>query len=165
LQQYPIIIEGRHALETELRHETGEQVVSRMLLPVAPDAGAKALGSALTYARRYALLAVLALAPDEDDDGAAAQPQTQAETAHKAADGPSRAQHARLAVLLKELEELAPKAEGQQSYVEDARAYIGARFAKQSRTQLTVSEMQDLIDAVEGWRRTLDIPFGSEMPA
>ncbi len=33
----------------------------------------RALGSAITYARRYALLAVLGLAPvDEDDDGAAA---------------------------------------------------------------------------------------------
>src|SRR5271170_1569469 len=30
------------------------------------------LGSAITYARRYCLLAVLGLTPDEDDDGAAA---------------------------------------------------------------------------------------------
>lgn len=64
---------GFHALSTTLLHESGEDHVSFMRLPVASDAAAQVLGSAITYGRRYAVLSVLALAPDEDDDGATAQ--------------------------------------------------------------------------------------------
>jgi len=52
---------------TELRHTSGEIIESTLLLPVSkPDA--QGVGSALTYARRYALAAMVGLAP-EDDDG------------------------------------------------------------------------------------------------
>lgn len=63
----------RPTLRSLLMHESGESVETYMPLAVAADAGAQAVGSALTYARRYAILSMLALAPDEDDDGAAAQ--------------------------------------------------------------------------------------------
>lgn len=45
-----------------------EWIESRLPFAVR-DAGMQALGSAITYARRYALSAILSLAPDEDDDG------------------------------------------------------------------------------------------------
>lgn len=49
---------------------TGDHVVSWWPLPATSDP--QQLGSAVTYARRYMLLAVTGSAPDEDDDGAAA---------------------------------------------------------------------------------------------
>jgi len=55
---------------TELVHRSGERFPSPALSMRQPD-GAQALGSLLTYLRRYSLLAALGLAT-EDDDGKAA---------------------------------------------------------------------------------------------
>lgn len=60
---------GAPALMYQLKHVTsGEQVSGEMLLMVRGD-GPQAQGSAITYARRYSLMAVLGLVADEDDDG------------------------------------------------------------------------------------------------
>ena len=73
-------------LRTTLMHESGEAVVSDLPLPIRQEGGRgnpmQALGSALTYARRYGLLAIYGIAGDDDDgEGAApaapaAKPQT-----------------------------------------------------------------------------------------
>lgn len=53
--------------------ESGEQVASSLPLPVPASATSQQVGSAITYGRRYPLLAMLGLAAsDDDDDGAAA---------------------------------------------------------------------------------------------
>ena len=57
-------------LITTLRHESGEQIESRFPFPdLVPNRGniMQAYGSAITYARRYALLAIYGLAGDDDD--------------------------------------------------------------------------------------------------
>ena len=57
-------------LVTTLRHESGEQIESHLPFPdLVPNRGniMQALGSAITYARRYALLAIYGLAGDDDD--------------------------------------------------------------------------------------------------
>lgn len=59
-------------LRYKLVHESGEYESGEWPLPDAKST-AQALGSALTYARRYTLGAVTGIAPDEDDDGNAAQ--------------------------------------------------------------------------------------------
>jgi len=63
-------------LTTILMHsESGEYLQSTYLMPVAKQNDPQAVGSAITYARRYALGAILGLAIDEDDDAnAATQP-------------------------------------------------------------------------------------------
>lgn len=59
-------------LVTMLAHaESGEWLRSAVRLPVASGADAQAVGSAITYMRRYSILAMLNIAT-EDDDGAAA---------------------------------------------------------------------------------------------
>jgi hypothetical protein len=73
-------------LRTTLMHESGEAVISDLPLPIRQEGGRgnpmQALGSALTYARRYGLLAIYGIAGDDDDgEGAApaapaAKPQT-----------------------------------------------------------------------------------------
>lgn len=64
---------------TILTHTSGQWFKSIIeLKPTKPDA--QGFGSAMTYARRYGLSAMVGLSPDDDDDGAAAvqkQPQQQ----------------------------------------------------------------------------------------
>jgi hypothetical protein len=60
--------DGKYRLETTLMHESGEWVQSEQPLFVS-DATNQAFGSALTYAKRYALTGMLGIAADEDDDG------------------------------------------------------------------------------------------------
>lgn len=58
-------------LETTLLHASGEIMISRYpLRPVKQDP--QGFGSAITYAKRYALSAMLGVVADEDDDGNAA---------------------------------------------------------------------------------------------
>lgn len=72
--QLPGVTPDGPVLETRLIHaESGEALSSHMPL-TADKPGPQAQGSALTYARRYALLSVLGLVGDEDDDANAAQP-------------------------------------------------------------------------------------------
>lgn len=63
------------AVETRLIHvESGEEVTSKIEVPYGEQAklsAAQVYGSALTYARRYALVAMLGIVT-EDDDGASA---------------------------------------------------------------------------------------------
>lgn len=69
-------IEG---LTTMLLHESGEWISSVSSTPVKDQTDPQKLGSAITYARRYALGAILSLNIDEDDDGQkAATPKRQA---------------------------------------------------------------------------------------
>ena len=59
---------GIVVLVTELAHVSGESRTSEYPLLPAKDRDPQALGGALTYARRYSLMAIAGLAP-EDDDG------------------------------------------------------------------------------------------------
>ena len=60
---------GLH-LTTVLIHSSGQTITSDMVMPLVKR-DPQSLGSALTYARRYALMSVLGL-PAEDDDAEAA---------------------------------------------------------------------------------------------
>lgn len=72
-------------VETTLLHESGATMQFAPLTMPLTDRKPQAVGSAITYGRRYALAAVCGLAPD-DDDGQAAQDATK--SAHKAVDNP-----------------------------------------------------------------------------
>lgn len=60
------------SVATRVIHSSGEWTEVTVLIPVAGNAGAHPIGSAMTYAKRYGVTALLALASDEDDDGHAA---------------------------------------------------------------------------------------------
>lgn len=62
---------GTVTVTTRLLHKSGEWLEDSLAMPTG-NGGAQQVGSAITYARRYALMAALGLAP-EDDDGHAAQ--------------------------------------------------------------------------------------------
>lgn len=63
---------ARIGVVTRITHRSGEwlEFGPLWLMPTKPDP--QAAGSAITYARRYALAAALGIAADEDDDGTAA---------------------------------------------------------------------------------------------
>ena len=62
---------GEVWLETMLLHSSGEHIASRYpLRPAKQDP--QGYGSAITYARRYCLAAIVGVVADEDDDGNAA---------------------------------------------------------------------------------------------
>jgi len=54
-------------LVTMLLHESGARLIGRTPIPQAE--GIQALGSAVTYLRRYSIQALLGIAAEEDDDG------------------------------------------------------------------------------------------------
>jgi hypothetical protein len=66
--QQPLFMEGTAGVETTILHSGGYSTTSTLLLPLK-DQSPQGVGSAITYARRYALAAVLGIASEDDDDG------------------------------------------------------------------------------------------------
>lgn len=62
---------GGISLRTTLMHSSGQWIAGQIDLPIDRMGGIQGMGSALTYARRYALSAMVGIASDEDDDGEA----------------------------------------------------------------------------------------------
>jgi hypothetical protein len=60
--------DGKLRLATRVMHSSGQWLETETPVMVSED-GMQALGSAQTYAKRYALSALFGLAADEDDDG------------------------------------------------------------------------------------------------
>jgi hypothetical protein len=90
------LIEGVPVLITTLWHESGEFIRGEYPLPTKPDPSVigaliesgqikgdaaikddpQKMGSAITYARRYALCAILSVTADDDNDGNEVKPQS-----------------------------------------------------------------------------------------
>ena len=71
------------AVETILLHEGGGKITGGILRLPASKQDAQGYGSALTYARRYSLMATCGIAPEDDDGNAASRraPQPQRDVA------------------------------------------------------------------------------------
>lgn len=74
--QAPCVVDGVFGINTRLIHSSGEEAGSFMPVSASITAKAQEMGSAITYARRYALSAMVGVAPDDDDDGNAATQST-----------------------------------------------------------------------------------------
>ncbi len=64
-------------VETVLAHESGERFASRVYLVIGKN-DMQGVGSAITYARRYGLLSMAGLAPEDDDGEATKAPKREA---------------------------------------------------------------------------------------
>lgn len=64
------MVDNRMTMTTQLSHESGEWMRSTLSIPLS-KADAQGYGSAVTYARRYALAAVVGVCPEDDDGNAA----------------------------------------------------------------------------------------------
>ena len=72
-------------LTTTLIHKSGQWIESEMPLHL-PKQDPQGQGSAVTYARRYAYMAILGLVADDDDDGnSASRPKVQSQPSFKPA--------------------------------------------------------------------------------
>lgn len=92
LLQQPTTLGGEPALVYRLVHTTGAEIKDTMLLlSKSPDPQAQ--GSALTYARRYSLMALLGLVADEDDDAERATPKVTARPQAEATGGQQSLNH------------------------------------------------------------------------
>lgn len=68
ISQTPLFLEGTAGVETTILHASGHSTTTTLLLPLK-DQSPQGVGGAITYARRYALAAVLGIASEDDDDG------------------------------------------------------------------------------------------------
>ena len=68
--QTPTEAENGIGVETMLIHASGQWLSNTFTMPVS-KADAQGVGSAITYARRYALAAMVGVAPEDDDGNAA----------------------------------------------------------------------------------------------
>ena len=68
ISQEPLFEDGKAGVVTRIIHASGESRESTLLLPIK-DQTAQGVGSALTYAKRYAISSILGITADDDDDG------------------------------------------------------------------------------------------------
>ena len=73
--------EGGVCVETVVCHSSGESMPLGKLFVPASKQDAQGYGSALTYARRYSLMTVFGVCPEDDDGNAASKPAPKDEVA------------------------------------------------------------------------------------
>jgi hypothetical protein len=72
-RQAPVEHAGGACIETFYVHSSGEQMSAGVCFVPASKNDAQGFGSALTYCRRYGLLAAFGIAPEDDDGNAASK--------------------------------------------------------------------------------------------
>ena len=71
VSQHPTADGNVVTVETVVTHSSGQWMSSKLTM-TAKDASPQAIGSCITYIRRYSLSSILGIASEEDDDGNAA---------------------------------------------------------------------------------------------
>jgi len=72
IMQYAVTLEnGGLQVVTKLTHESGEEIVFEGPAVTLAKSDAQGVGSAITYLRRYNLLAIAGIAPEDDDGNSA----------------------------------------------------------------------------------------------
>lgn len=79
--QAPSAGDGVARVTTMLLHVSGQWIASELALPVGERATPQAIGSAISYGRRYALAGMLGVVADTDDDAEAAEQSAKASPA------------------------------------------------------------------------------------
>lgn len=140
--------EGKAHVRTVLMHESGEWLASECILPPDRAGGVQGIGSAITYARRYSLSAIVGVVSEDDDDGNAAQPKQQPRQQ------PSRPAAASPASAMTQAQSNALMAYLTKRHGTDRAAYLAELsgfFNRQisSSRELTRDEVSDFLSAVQ----------------
>lgn len=138
--------DGRLYLETRLMHSSGEWIAGTIAMPLSKN-DPQGYGSALTYARRYGLAAVLGITQEDDDAEAATNraparpaPAKAPPAAPPPANKASQEQLSLIAVLMAEIKMTA----------EQGKAWLSTNCSgKTSRAQLTKDEASKFIEHLE----------------
>jgi hypothetical protein len=133
-----------NAVTTMLLHESGQYLSATTTLTLERPT-MQGLGSAITYARRYALSAILGIVADDDDDGHAASTTTPPKQnspapAPPAAPKPQVSQQAKLMFAL---------SNDCGWSTETLKGYISAETGKASSKDLTQQELSKIIDHLQ----------------
>lgn len=158
LQAPTVTGEGQFVLVTRLMHSSGEWIESSYPLPMGDKP--QAIGSALTYARRYSWSAICGITADEDDDGQAAQdaPSQQQQRQPPKQQAPTRSAHP---TTLKMIEEVNAK-----NSREELQALIASTRWNNAFGKLPDTDQQRLEELYK--RRLTNLsesPFGGEEAA
>lgn len=159
------------AVTTVLLHVSGQRYSSTLEMPCGANANAQAVGSAISYGRRYSLLSMMGLASDDDDDGNAAvqahrdEPRsTRTVTPHAQRNEPATAQSGDEKALDAELAKVVKAVLGYlpEQSVASLRKMFGLPDAKQ---KLTVDQKQIFLRSLQSKLRSLeDPPPSDDMP-
>ncbi|SPA44645.1 ERF family protein [Cupriavidus taiwanensis] len=101
--QRPVLCDNGVTVETVFVHESGETLSGGVLHVPAQKQDAQGYGSALTYCRRYGLMAACGIAPEDDDGNAAVAAQQKPKAQPKQAPAVNMAD---AAVAIRESEDL-----------------------------------------------------------
>ena len=146
------LIDGKSVLETTLYHTSGEWISGTQLVnPVKDDP--QGLGSAITYARRYSLSAILGLLSDDDDDANTATKQESnveqkvivAKPVSTVGETPQKTE----GITVPQTKKIHATAKEKGLSVESARSYMQKTFKKSSTKELTKDEASTMIEFLE----------------
>ncbi len=138
--------DGNSVLETTLYHTSGEWISGQQLVnPVKEDP--QSLGSAISYARRYSLSALLGVVSDEDDDGNVAT-KLETKVTEQPRDKPKTTAPAQTneGITESQSKKIHATAKDKQFSPEDAKAYMKKAFNKSSTKELTKGEASIMIE-------------------
>lgn len=128
--QAPMSSEGNVSVSTILLHDSGEYIELEPITLKMDKITAQGAGSAITYARRYALSAVLGIASEDDDDGNSIEPNDANKNSSLASD--------------KQLQYLY-KLSKQKGFESQMSVYIKRTYNRNSSKELTKQEASEII--------------------
>jgi len=141
------LIEDKNVLETTLYHTSGEWISGTQLVnPIKDDP--QSLGSAISYARRYSLSAILGIVTDEDDDAnVATKPETKPKEKpiSTIVEAPQKSE----TITPAQTKKIYASVKEKGITADQAKAYLKQVFKKMSTKELTVSEASRLIEDIE----------------
>ena len=124
--QIPSYADGRVSLETVLMHKSGEWISGNISTKPAKE-DSQAIGSAISYLRRYSLASFLGIAQEDDDGNASTDKTTPKEASRSSITEPPRAEVYSGTLVQK-----------------------NALFARCSREGVNVDKMKDINDLLAG---------------
>lgn len=151
------------SLRTTLMHSSGQWIAGQIDLPNDRMGGIQGMGSALTYARRYALSAMVGIASDEDDDGEASmaasksykKQQVQEARQHATANNPDPATEAQLKAIMAHLQSRGIR--NREDYLAALGDFLGHSI--ESSKELTRAEASAFLEANKPSPVAPDSPF------
>lgn len=144
--QAPMPAQNGIMLRTTLAHKSGQWMASEISLPNDRMGGIQGMGSALTYARRYALAAMVGIAQD-DDDGATAMKESQEQARAKAkTENPNPMTSAQSNALMAYLTKRHGK--NREAGLSELSRFFGRSLA--SSRELTKDDVSEFLNAING---------------
>ena len=143
----------RAHVRTTLAHKSGQWFASECVMPLDRQGGAQGMGSAITYARRYSLSAILGVVADEDDDGNGAQgrnnkAQIEKDRATAKANNPNPPSDPQRKMFMSMMSK---KHNGNRDAIlDDLSKYFGRKIA--SSNELTKAEISEMIEVLNNGR-------------